>query len=119
MAGEKQGSNAAHAELVKLILVAIGASPKCRVWSNNTGIGRSLNSERIIHFGLKGSSDIIGLTCDGKILCLEVKTGKAIQSKAQKNFQKMIEKFGGRYYVIRSVEQVKTIIEEEICLKKN
>jgi len=82
-------------------------------------VGRSLNSERVIHFGLKGSGDIIGLTCDGKFLGLEVKTGRAIQSKAQKKFQQMIEKFGGRYFVVRSVEEAIQIIEEIKCHKKN
>jgi hypothetical protein len=59
-----------------------------------------------IKFGKRGSSDLLGITSDGKMLCIEGKTGKATQSSVQKNFQKMIEKFGGRYIVAKSSQQV-------------
>lgn len=85
----------------------------CRVWANNTGVGRDLNSERVVRFGLKGSSDIIGIY-KGLFLAIEVKTGNARQSKYQKNFQTMIDKFGGIYVVCResNVEQIDKIVEE-------
>lgn len=88
----------------------------CRVWSNNTGLGRDLNSERIIRFGLKGSSDIIGIY-KGVFLAIEVKTGNAKQTKEQINFQKMIDTLGGVYVLCRetNVEQIDSLVEQRYC----
>ena len=96
----KKGSTAAHQELVSDILIKYGADTRYRLWSNNTGT--VFTRGRKISFGLTGSSDIIGLRrCDGKFLAIEIKTGKAVQSKKQKDFQKMIEAFGGIYILAR------------------
>lgn len=57
----------------------------------------------------KGLPDII-VVAGGLFFALEVKRdkpNKTYQSKDQKIFQKGIEKHGGRYYVVRSVEDVK------------
>ena len=107
MAG--QGSRD-HAVLVKEILLACGARPDCRIWTNNTGVGRALNHDGIIHFGLKGSADIIGILHSGKFLAIEVKTGEAKQSKEQIAFMNMIRRFGGYYFLVRSVEDAVTAI---------
>ena len=76
-------------------------------------MGRDLKSERIIRFGLKGSSDIIGIY-KGRFLAVEIKTGNAVQSDQQKKFQKMVCKLGGIYVVIRdtNVEQINMIVEQ-------
>lgn len=94
-------------------------SEHCRVWANNTGVGMDMNCERIIRFGLKGSSDIIGLY-RGVFLGIEVKTGNAKQSKFQINFQKMVDKIGGLYVVCRetSVEQIDMIVEQKYRERK-
>ena len=102
---------APHQAVVAEVLAAIGARADCRVWSNNTGVGRALNHDGIIRFGLKGSSDILGLTSDGRMLCLEVKTGAAIRSKGQMAFAAMIQRFGGRYAVIRSAGDAKIFLD--------
>jgi len=85
-----------------------------RAWSNNTGVGKDISGERIIRFGLKGSSDIIGIY-KGLFLGIEVKTGSAKQSKDQKRFQNMIDKMGGIYVVItdKNVNQLLNILESE------
>lgn len=70
-----------------------------------------------IRYGKKGSSDILGLTSDGKILCIEIKTGRAVQQENQIKFQKAIEFFGGRYVVVKSVEQILFFLDN-LCLKK-
>ena len=89
-------------------------SKHCRVWPNNTGVGRDMSGERIIRFGLKGSSDIIGIY-KGLFLGIEVKTGSATQRKEQINFQKMVDSLGGIYVVCRetNVEQIDRIVEQE------
>jgi hypothetical protein len=73
-----------------------------------------MSGERVIRFGLKGSSDIIGIY-KGRFLGIEVKTGNARQSKDQKRFQAMIDKMGGIYVVIResNVKQLLSILEDE------
>ena len=64
----------------------------------------AFRDEKAIRYGKRGSSDILGITSDGKLLCIEIKSGRATQSNVQVNFQKTIEKFGGRYLVARSVD---------------
>lgn len=100
-----------HAAVVSEVLAAVGARTDCRVWSNNTGVGRGLNHDGIIHFGLKGSADIMGLTSDGRMLCLEVKTGAAVRAKAQVAFSAMIQRFGGRYAVVRSASDARIYLD--------
>jgi hypothetical protein len=89
------------------------STPVSRVWANNTGAGKAIdNPDRIIRFGLKGSSDIIGIY-KGLFLGIEVKTGNAKQSSFQKNFEKMICAQGGIYVLIRekNVEHILEIVE--------
>lgn len=81
-----------------------------RVWANNTGMIKT--EDRVVRFGLKGSSDIIGIY-KGLFLGIEVKTGNAKQSKFQLNFEKMICAQGGIYVIItnQNVKQVRNIVE--------
>lgn len=110
---EQIGSTELHQLVVKKVLLRM-SSPCSRVWSNNTGMGRDMKSDRVIKFGLKGSSDIIGIY-KGLFLGIEVKTGRGKQSKHQKNFEEMVCSMGGIYVVIRetNVEQVLDIVEQE------
>lgn len=96
--------NAAHEALVDDILLAHGSGPERTLWRHPTGRMQA-KSGAWFSFGLKGSSDIIGLTsCCGRFLGIECKTGKAVQNKGQKRFQKMIEDHGGVYILARSTE---------------
>ncbi len=58
-----------------------------------------------MHFGLVGSADLLGITSDGRFLAIEVKTGRAKQTPAQKAFQAMISRFGGRYRVVSTAHE--------------
>lgn len=114
----KKGSTGEHQKVVKLVLLKM-TSEHCRVWANNTGVGRSLNDDRIVRFGLKGSPDIIGLY-KGIFLGVEVKTGNARQTKDQKNFQAMIDRVGGIYIVCQNnVEQIAELVEKQYELRRN
>lgn len=108
----KMGSTELHQFIVKNILLLM-TTKDSRVWANNTGVGKDLNSERVIRFGLKGSSDIIGIY-KGLFLGIEVKTGNAKQNKFQKNFEKMVCNLGGIYVIVResNVKQVLNIVEQ-------
>ena len=100
-----------HTKLVKDILKEFGSTNIMRIWSNNTGAIQT--DDRFIKFGLVGSADIMGLLYDGKMICVEVKTGSGRQSKDQIKFQKMIEKFNGIYILARSVSDVEKRLAKE------
>ena len=76
------------------------------MWKNATGTARSHDGRRVIKFGLEGSSDIFGITSDGRFLAIECKTGKAVQNKRQIAFEKMVTFFGGRYILARTIDDV-------------
>ena len=42
----------------------------------------------------------------GRFIAIEIKTGKAVQTKEQKNYMKMVRNMGGIYIVGRDVDQV-------------
>lgn len=108
---------AAHQRLVSEILALCGARQDCRLWANNSGLARALTHDGHVRFGLKGSADIIGIGRNqgydgrtverGRFLAIEAKTGRGTQTKQQKAFQAMVEKFGGFYLVARGAEEVK------------
>lgn len=107
------GSSEAHTKLVDDVHLAIGSLAFARIWKNATGAARSFdNPDRVVSFGLKGSSDLVGVLKGGKILCIECKTGNATQSKDQKNFEAMIKLFGGYYFVVKTVEDAIELVNE-------
>lgn len=94
-----------HNELVNRILILLSSNKLGVYWGNPTGAVKTANGH-FQRYGLVGSSDIIGINNTGKFIAIEIKTGAtSVQSKHQKNFQKMIEKQGGFYTVIRSEEE--------------
>lgn len=63
----------------------------------------------LISIGLKGMSDLYGIikiNGVGRFIAIEVKTGKAVRTKEQKAFARMVQNLGGMYIEARSVEQV-------------
>lgn len=99
-------------EIQQNILISFGSLPDLRIWRNNTGSIKTPDG-RFVTFGLKGSADILGIMRGGRFLAIEVKTATGRQSEHQKNFQNMIESFGGVYILARSVEDVKRRLESE------
>lgn len=77
-------------------------------WSNNTGAVKT--SDRYQRYGLKGSSDILAVAVGGMFWAIEIKTGKAVQNKAQKAFQKAVESRGGIYLLIYSLEELRSYL---------
>lgn len=97
----------AHKKLVDDILVTFGGLPYVRLWQNKTGVARSFSDvDAVIQYGLKGSTDIIGIAKSGRFIAIEVKTGTGKLSKEQENFRAMIERFGALYVEARSLEDV-------------
>ena len=60
---------------------------------------------------LPGASDLIIILPNGKLLFVELKMLKGIQSNEQKDFECRVSSLGYEYYLIRSLEQFKLLIQ--------
>lgn len=72
----------------------------------NTDTGRRFKTGKV------GCPDIL-LCQHGCFIGLEVKTPKGRQSDAQVEAQKVIEACGGKYYIVKSIDDVINVIESE------
>jgi hypothetical protein len=98
------GSSAEHKQLKNDALEWL-ATAGYFAWPNETG--GAFNDGRFIRFGKTGSGDILCVLGSlGRHAEFEAKTGDAVQKKAQKIHQMMVEKKGGLYIVFRSVEDL-------------
>ena len=83
-------------------------------WRNNTAAvsisGVPGKRNRFVRFGLKGSSDILGILDDGRFLAIEVKAPKGRTTVEQENFLGSIRMRGGLAFVARSVEDVMKVL---------
>jgi hypothetical protein len=97
-----------HHGLIGDILIAI--NPRFGLfWKNETGAVK-MPSGSFVRFGLKGSSDILGV-CRGRFVAIEVKTGEATLRKSQRNFREAVTKNGGIYCLARNVEGVVDLLK--------
>lgn len=62
-----------------------------------------------VRFGATGSPDIIAVI-NGQYVGIECKMGSGRQSPAQAFFQKQLESAGGRYLLIRSIDQLMGVV---------
>lgn len=88
-------------DILRLIMVALSEAG-CIVWRNNCGVLK--NAAGIpIKFGLcVGSSDLIGITPDGRFLAVEVKTEKGKPTPDQIRFIEAVKRKGGIAGIARS-----------------
>lgn len=90
-------------DLQSAILAALKADPRGHFTRNNVG-GRRGGRRRFGHG--TGSADIVGLIApSGRFVALEVKAPKGEQSAAQVAWQADVERLGGFYAVVRSVQE--------------
>jgi len=68
------------------------------------------NKKFILTGLMQGVSDLI-VVIDSKTLYFELKTATGKQSPKQKEFEETIKKLNQEYYLVRSLEQFKTIIK--------
>lgn len=106
-----------HQKLVDDILYYVGSTPMARVWKQVNGLFRTVHGERVVCVGVEGSADVSGILLDGRRLEIEAKTGKAVQTKEQKTYQAMIEKFGGVYILAHSWEEALTGVKKALYPK--
>jgi hypothetical protein len=86
------------------VLAIIGSWPELFIWRNNTGALQD-RTGRWVRFGLKGSSDIIGMIWPtGRFFALEMKTATGETRTAQLRFRKRVLECGGIYIIGRDVD---------------
>lgn len=104
-----KGSIHEHDRIVNETLLLLGreAHHIGRFFSNPTGVAYRDHAwgREWIQYGVKGSGDIWGIIKGGTHLWIEIKSGGATQQENQKDFEKMIIRFGGIYVVARSPEE--------------
>lgn len=77
-------------------------------YRNNTGAVRTEKS--FFRFGTPGSPDIIAVI-DGKYIGIECKASDGTQSQEQKIFQNRLEAAGGKYAVVRTLEDLMAVVD--------
>jgi hypothetical protein len=92
-----------ESEILDDVLRTIGSRPDIRVWRAATGVARF--GTTVVRFGIPGQADISGIAPDGRRIEIETKAARGYQSKQQKNFERMITKFGGVYILARSADE--------------
>lgn len=95
-----------HTETILLrdILFACVGRNDLRIWRNNTGVAISGSGKKIA-FGLKGSSDLLGILRGGRFLAVETKSPTGRLTTEQQAFRSMVESMGGLYILARSVKE--------------
>ena len=106
-----------HGQLVKACLDYlqwVGKTQKIYAFKSASGQVQTQEG-RFFTSGKAGCPDIT--CCMGGFIGVECKTGKDTQSALQKKAQAEIEAAGGKYYVIRSLEELRKIFP--ICQSLN
>jgi len=99
-------NTAAHERLCDDILAAIGSNPQLRVWRIESKMAHT-PSGRPFRAVPPGTPDLRGIIRPhGRVLAIEVKTGKGKPNKNQIARLTMLRSFGAVAGVARSVEQV-------------
>jgi len=80
-------------------------------WNNPSGCVRA-TPDRWIHFGKKGSADIIGILPDGKFLAIETKSKNGRLTPEQKDFLDKVRFLGGVAIVARSFQELDEALRE-------
>ena len=82
------------------------------VWNNPSGAVR-IAPDRWVHFGKKGSADIIGVLPDGKFLAVEVKAPHGRLSPEQSAFLEKVRGMKGVAVVVRSFRELDAALRRE------
>lgn len=100
-----------ESQLTPDILIALN-DPDLVVWRNNIGLAWMRNGTPV-KFGVggPGGADYIG-TYRGRFIAVELKTPVGRQSKEQRQYQQLVERKGGIYRILRSVEDARAFLAE-------
>lgn len=100
------------------ILQALGSRDDVRIWRHGTGVGRALHNDQVLSWGLKGSSDLVGIVSvrgRGYFLAVEVKSAQGRLTPEQSLFGAMVQQLGGCYVIARSREEAVAAVESFIA----
>lgn len=94
------------------------------VWRNNSGVTRStytdrrgIRRDRMWRSGVRGASDIIGITPNGKFIAIECKVGYNKPTPHQDLFLNEVKTRGGIAGVVKSLDELLVLIDP-IIIKK-
>ena len=108
------------------VLLAVGSLPTARLWRQQAGHvpvvdRRDAKAAHAAGFHIRymelappGAADLCGVLADGRILQLEVKSETGYLGPNQKLWGQMIQKFGGVYACVRSVEEAIAAVERAV-----
>ncbi len=102
------GTKITERQTQNAILREFGTRNDMRLWRANVGVARF--GRRTVAFGIPGQADLTGILPGGIRLEIEVKGPNGRQTEDQRNFARMIERFGGIYVLARSVQDVWEVI---------
>lgn len=104
-----------HTDLVKACLAWLKLN-HIAAWQNNTGAARfrdkTTGKDRVVRYGFKGSSDIIGILSGGAFLAVECKVGYDPLTTEQRLFLDAINEAGGCAIVVKSIEDLERQLAE-------
>jgi hypothetical protein len=83
-----------------------------KAWNNPTGCVK-IAPDRWLHFGLKGSSDILGCLPGGRFLAVETKSLRGHLTDEQREFLQEIEHLGGLAVVVHSFRELDAALRHE------
>lgn len=63
---------------------------------------------------LAGASDLIVILPNSKLLFIEVKIDKGLQSEKQIDFENRVKKLGYDYFIVRSLDEFKNIVYDNL-----
>lgn len=79
----------------------------------NGGSRNSLEAKNLKKEGMLSGVADLHIISKNKILFIELKVGKNKQSETQKEFQKIVENYGFKYFVVRSLDELLEILKKE------
>jgi hypothetical protein len=82
-----------------------------KAWNNPSGAVR-IAQDRWLHFGTKGSADVLGCLPGGRFLAVECKSAHGRLSPEQRQFLTDIKALGGLAVVARSYRDIEAALME-------
>lgn len=64
-------------------------------------------------YAINGAPDLIAIM-NGRFIGIEIKSPKGVQSEAQKDFERRCVKANGKYFLVRSLDDLETVLKGEL-----
>lgn len=100
---QRRHHNDVHASLVNEIINELSKRADCMVWKGRAGTFRLPRGDGWVDVEPIGIPDVVGVTTGGRWVLIEVKTGDAVLSKAQRSLKAQFELLGAVWCTARSV----------------